>query len=206
LWRLLIFLGVEANSMKKFWTVAVLSAALTSLSQVAANAATVSFTSTLNGAQENPPVNTSAMGTATGTLSSGPDGDVFIYTLSYSGLTSSLTDGHIHIGERGTNGPILHQLDNLSTFLGTTSGTITGDWRFDDLPNPSIPTTSRLTDDFAEALSEGELYFNLHTSNFPGGEIRGQIEEVPEPSSALGVLALSALGVSLQLRNQKNKH
>jgi hypothetical protein len=40
-------------------------------------------------------------------------------------------------------------------------------------------------------LNNEEWYFNIHTSTFGGGEIRGQILPVPEPS----VLALTALGL-----------
>ena len=40
-------------------------------------------------------------------------------------------------------------------------------------------------------LVAGEAYFNIHTSVFPGGEIRGDIQAVPEPST----VTLMALGL-----------
>ena len=46
------------------------------------------------------------------------------------------------------------------------------------------------------SLEAGQMYFNIHTSAFPGGEIRGQIFVVPEPAMlgllGTGVLALMA--------------
>jgi hypothetical protein len=185
--------------MRRFWTVGVLSAALASLAPAAANAVSISFTSTLNGAQENPPVNTPATGTGTGTLTGEPGSFVFSYEVSYSGLRGGLVAplAHIHSGARDINGPILHDLDNASSFIGTTEGTIQGDWRFDD-------PTSPLIDGFAQELLNGALYFNIHSEFSPSGEIRGQIEEVPEPSSVLGVLVLGALGAS-QLKKQRRR-
>ena len=34
-------------------------------------------------------------------------------------------------------------------------------------------------------LLNGQAYFNIHTTQFPGGEIRGQLQAVPEPASLL---------------------
>lgn len=183
--------------MRQFWTVAVLSAVLTSLPQ-AVNAAAISFTSTLNGTRENPPVNTPATGTGTGTLSGDPGSYVFTYEVSYFGLRGSVAPplAHIHLGPQGVNGPIIHDLDNASNFIGTTKGMITGDWRFDDPTNP-------LTDTFAQELLNGNLYFNIHSEFSRSGEIRDQIKQVPEPSPGLGVVVLGALGAVAQLRNQR---
>ncbi len=186
--------------MRNLWAATLLSATFASFVPLAANAATVSFTSILTGVQENPDVDTPAIGTATGTLSSNDAGgnSVFTYQIDYSGLTGAIARpfAHIHIGAIGVNGPIIHDLDNASSFAGTTSGTITGDWRFDDATKP-------LTDAFAQELANGNLYFNIHTTAFPTGEIRGQIQAVPEPSSTLGVLALVGLGAAVQLKRTK---
>ncbi len=36
---------------------------------------------------------------------------------------------------------------------------------------------------FINGLNAGSVYYNLHTANFPGGEIRGNLNAVPEPAS-----------------------
>jgi hypothetical protein len=52
--------------------------------------------------------------------------------------------------------------------------------------NRDVPITQQLLD-----LNNGLWYFNIHSSSFGGGEIRGQILPVPEPST----LALIGLGL-----------
>jgi hypothetical protein len=58
--------------------------------------------------------------------------------------------------------------------------------------NPATPegATARLL----QGILDGKAYFNIHSTTFPGGEIRGFLEPVPEPGtfvlSGLGVLAL----------------
>jgi hypothetical protein len=162
-----------------------------------ATAAPFSFSATLDGAQESPPVASAGTGTGTGTLNGGPGTWVFTYSLTYSGLTGTIAApfAHIHQAPAGANGPIVHNLDgaSLPPIAGSTSGTIIGDWRFDDATQP-------LTDTLAGALLAGNTYFNLHTSSFPPGEIRGQILRVSEPGTAL--LALVGFGLLLGLFGQ----
>ncbi|HLO84553.1 MAG TPA: CHRD domain-containing protein [Nostocaceae cyanobacterium] len=188
--------------MKLLLTGTIVGASIIALTPLAANAASFSFTSTLNGAQENPPVNTPATGTAKGTLTGGPGSWVFNYVVNYSGLQGVITRpfAHIHNAPIGVNGPVVHDLDKANTapIAGSTAGTITGDWRFDDPTRP-------LTDALAQQLLNGNTYFNIHTSRFPGGEIRGQIKAVPEPPTQLGFLALTAWGISWQFKRYKQK-
>jgi hypothetical protein len=143
-----------------------------------ATAAPFYFQSTLNGAQEVPSFSTPGSGTASGILNGAPGSWVFTYTVTYSGLTGTIAApfAHIHNAAVGSNGPIVHDLDgaNLAPIAGSTSGTIMGDWRFDDASRP-------LTDALANQLLAGNLYFNIHTTARAAGEIRGQI--VPEPST-----------------------
>ncbi|KZL49916.1 hypothetical protein A2T98_10015 [Nodularia spumigena CENA596] len=192
--------------MKLLFTGTFLGAAI-ALTPLAANAAVFSFTSTLNGDQEVPSVSTTGLGTAIGTLTGDPGSWVFEYVVNYSGLQGVIDTpfAHIHNAPAGANGPVVHSLDNadIPPIAGSSSGTITGDWRFDDVSAP-------LTDVLAQELLNGNAYFNIHTSTFPSGEIRGQIlaapVSVPEPTSILGLLAFGALGAGWQLKNHKNKH
>jgi len=108
------------------------------------------FTANLNGAQETPPNNSTASGSATLLLS--PDEQTARVTLNFSGLTSAETAAHIHVGAPGSPGPILFPLPN---------GSFT-----DFLISPSA------TD--VQSLKNGQLYINVHSSTFLNGEIRGQ--------------------------------
>lgn len=193
--------------MNRAWTVGLLSTALTALSPIAAHAASFSYAVPLEASQEVAPniSTSSARSSATGTLDGDPLNWVFRYTVQYAGLEGPLADGHIHLGARGTNGPVVHLLDNIGQFLGTTSGTIVGDWTSSD-----VTAIGRVTPDvvFNNFLA-GNYYFNLHSSQFPGGEVRGQIdplvsgaEAVPEPATMLGLLTAGVLGAAARRQRQ----
>jgi uncharacterized repeat protein (TIGR01451 family) len=109
------------------------------------------FTANLLGSQETPPNNSKGVGTATLLLS--PDELTARVSLNFSALGSAETDAHIHgPAAPGVIGPILFPLP-----LGNVS----------DFQISLTPT------DVAN-LKNGQLYVNVHTANFPNGEIRGQ--------------------------------
>jgi uncharacterized repeat protein (TIGR01451 family) len=118
------------------------------------------FVANLNGAQETPPNNSTATGTATVLLS--PDEQTARVSLNFSGLTSAQTNAHIHgPAAPGVAGNILFPLPNgnFSDFLISPSAT--------DVQN----------------LKNGLLYINVHSSNFLNGEIRGQFGASASASS-----------------------
>ncbi|MCY7377456.1 MAG: CHRD domain-containing protein [Pyrinomonadaceae bacterium] len=84
----------------------------------------------------------------------------FTVSGSYSGVTSNVVAGHIHdAGPVGVNGPARFNF-NLT---GGTSGTIG-------------PLTFAVTPAQVADLRAGRWYVNIHTVNFTGGEIRGQVK------------------------------
>lgn len=117
--------------------------------------------------------------------------DVFInegagtiqYTLSYSGLTSPVTQAHIHFGKKHAAGGIIAFLcSNLGNgpagtpscpeLEGTVSGTITSEGVVAQAPqNVSAGDFSALV----TALTTRTGYGNVHSTRFPAGEIRGQL-------------------------------
>jgi len=167
--------------------VALLSALAISLS---ARAATVDFTSTLTGGAERPdPTDSTATGTMTAQLNGSPGLWILTYEIIYEGLTGPATVGHIHdaINPEPTPpfterfGAPVHDLDSLES-------PIQGDWSYADLGQP-------LTDSDVENLLAGRMYVNIHTEQFPNGEIRGQllqVEEPPPPPPPPGVIPLPA--------------
>jgi hypothetical protein len=129
--------------------------------------ASTTFLATLNGANEKPAaVTTPAVGTATYTLT----GNTLTYTITVTGLTSNTTMSHIHVGSSAVAGPIVVPYTVYAIQNGLVStGTI-------DLTNPVASGANTITGDSLKVLlNNGNAYTNVHTSNFPGGEIRGQI-------------------------------
>lgn len=151
------------------------------LSAAIASADTFDFTATLNGDQEVPPSGSTATGTATGTYDS--DTNTFSFAWEIVGLlgTPGSPGAHIHDGDAGTNGPIV---------FGFAS---------DAYPTSGSAEWSGLTTAQADDLFAGGYYFNFHTSQFPSGEVRGQILLVPAPTG----LAALALGVPVCVRRRR---
>lgn len=116
----------------------------------------ISIRAALTGAQEVPPRSTT--GTGIGDLTVNIKTGAISGTVNFSGFTNSATAAHIHQGAAGVIGPIIV---NLTGGAGATSGV----WTISD-----TLTSAQLT-----ALSNNELYFNIHTSIYDLGEIRGQI-------------------------------
>jgi hypothetical protein len=110
------------------------------------------------------------------------------YELSYEGLEGSVTQAHIHFGQQHTVGGIVVWLCQTegtpapaavaaSTPLCPPSGTVTGSIS----PNQVLTVSGQGIDagefdELVRAITAGATYANVHSSLFPPGEIRGQIE------------------------------
>lgn len=110
----------------------------------------------LDGNQEVPdPVTTNGDGTGYITLDT-VTGDI-IATLRVDNLSDTITNAHIHQAAAGENGSIAVPL--------TADSADSGLWE----------TNTTLTSAQQQALLHGEMYFNVHSSTFTQGELRGQI-------------------------------
>jgi hypothetical protein len=118
------------------------------------------YTADLTGMQEEPPVGT--LGLGTGSFQLTPGGLTFRVTVD--GLAGAITAAHFHSGAIGVPGPVVRAIV-AGEFLG--SNTFAGAWTPLD---PSPFTAAMMTE-----LFKGNIYFNVHTTVFPGGEIRGQL-------------------------------
>ncbi len=137
----------------------IVAACLTGIMTWAApsQAAPQSFKVTLTGAQQVPPVQTSATGTAD--LSYDPATRVVTWSVTYSGLSGPATMAHFHgPAAAGKNGPPVIWL--------TEKGK--------PVESP-IKGEATLTPEQAQQFSAGEWYINVHTQTNPGGEVRGQV-------------------------------
>ena len=117
------------------------------------------YVAMLSGQNEVPPVTTTARGTIVASLNC----RTLTLSGSFSGLSSAFQAAHIHLGLQGVNGPVIYPL-NVVTLLPNTAGNLL---RSDN--------SFTLTKDQLAALKAGGLYINVHSANFVGGEIRGQI-------------------------------
>jgi CHRD domain len=137
----------------------------------------------LTGYQEATPagVSSSGSGTFSATIDDSASPPTISYTLTYIGLSAPAIVSHIHFGNRYDSG-------GVSVFLcggggkpacppGTTSeATVTGTITPADVVGPAGQGIGAGDfDKLVDAIRSGVTYVNVHTSTFPAGEIRGQI-------------------------------
>jgi hypothetical protein len=121
------------------------------------------FTAALTGAAERPtPVTTTATGTFTATLN--PTTKTFSYTLTQTGLTG-VTAAHIH--GPGTVDQAVGVIVPLTT---PTTSPVTGTFGAAQITAATVSIDSLIT-----LMRTGRAYVNVHTTAFPGGNIRGQL-------------------------------
>jgi hypothetical protein len=181
------------------------------------------FSANLTNGQETTPVNPTTLGgsprpasfgTATFTLNSAMTELSFtatIFNIDVTGtqtadINDNLTNAHVHApAPPGTNGGVVwgffgapdndNNPDNLvvTPFASGVGGTFSSIW---NLPEGNSGTT--LTAQIPNILA-GLAYINFHTVQFAGGEIRGQILPVPEPSTwAMMLLGFGAVGAAMR--------
>jgi hypothetical protein len=154
-------------------------------------ASTIVYTTTLNGATEEPP--TPSTGTGTGTVTIDTLANTMLIDVTFSGLTSGDTAAHIHCCTAVPGFGNVGVATITPTFTGFPSGVTSGtyDHLFDltsaSTYNPAFITAEGSVSAAETALLAGlaadEAYLNIHTSNFSSGEIRGFLITSPEPAS-----------------------
>lgn len=172
-----------------------------------AAAHTIVYETNLSGAAEAIPTPSPAIGTAIVTL----DDDLLTMhvQVSFSGLLGTVTASHIHccttVAGTGTAG-VATVTPTFTDFpSGVTAGTY--DHVFDmtlaSSYNSAFITAQGGTivgafNALAAGLDNGMAYLNIHTTSYPGGEVRGFLAPVPVPSAAwlLGSGLVGVLGVS----------
>ncbi len=100
------------------------------------------------------------------------------YRLTFSGLTSPALFSHIHLAQRPVNGAVVIFLCGGGNKPacppngGTVTGTITA---ADVLGVPAQNVQAGNLSGMIRAMVGGYTYVNVHTTNFPAGEIRGYL-------------------------------
>ena len=197
------------KTSKKILT-ALVTPMLLASSLITAQANIFQYNVTLNGLNESPANASPGSGLATIFL------DTTLNTLSlnmsFSGLTGPTSAAHIHgataVAGTGTAG-VATTVPTFTGFpLGVTSGTYSTVLDLTQLSsyNPAYVTANGGTALSSEAaliaaIQAGKTYLNIHTSTFGGGEIRGFLTPVPEPTT----LALLGVGSLLLARAARRR-
>src|SRR5215208_4348962 len=143
----------------------------------------------LTGFQEVPAISTDASGKFRAKLRT--SSEEIRYELSYADLTGAVQQAHIHIGQRSVNGGIsVFLCSNLGNgpagtqacppAPATISGTIVAADVSPNIPATALARTQGINpgelDELIRAMRAGVTYVNVHSTLWPGGEIRSQID------------------------------
>jgi hypothetical protein len=135
------------------------------------SAQVVELRATINQAQENPP--TGSPGTGNAVMFYDVASNKFDLVVSITGMTNTATASHIHEGATGTNGGVVTNLGGEAAYT-RTGNTLTATFRGITHGGDKLK------------LIQGGAYFNIHSAQFPGGEVRGQL--IPRPKRFYAVM------------------
>jgi CHRD domain/PEP-CTERM motif len=196
--------------VKNLFILAVLTIVMLGAAQ-SSNADVFTFAANLSGPAEAPPNASPGIGSTIVTYDSTTH--LLRVQASFSGLLAGTTASHIHsptaVPGDGTAG-VATEVPSFTGFpLGVTSGTMdnTFDLTLASSWNPAFIAANGGSPASAEAalfigMIEGRAYLNIHTSMFPGGEIRGFLQPVPEPTTLL-LLGSGLAGIAARVRRSR---
>jgi hypothetical protein len=184
------------------------------ISAKSALATPINYTTMLTGTAESPP--NASPGTGSASVVIDIVANTLMVDISFSGLSGTTTASHIHGPTASAGTGTAGVATAIPTFpgfpLGVTSGSYsqTFDTTLASTYNPAFITSNGGTAAGAEAalaasLAAGTAYLNIHTTMYPGGEIRGFLQPVPEPATMLLLGAgLAGLG-TFRIRKRKDQ-
>jgi hypothetical protein len=161
------------------------------------HAAKYPYKAALSGQNEVPAVETSATGEAEFTV---PANDTMKFRVNVTGI-SNASAAHIHMGKAGANGDVI--VDLLNAPESKDKDTAYGMIFRGNLSDSSLKGAmqGKTLDDLTAAMESGDTYVNVHTTEHPDGEIRGQLsntdkEEQSGSSNSTGSSNSSEVGFS----------
>lgn len=152
------------------------------LTPTATSTPNATFVANLTGSEEVPPVVTLARGNATFNLSN--NSTVLQFRVTVANITNA-TLSHIHLAPPGMNGSIVVNLFTGPTKNGSFNGVLAeGNITQANLTGPLAgqPFSALINN-----MTNGSTYVNVHTTQHPDGEIRGQIQVAPSLNATSNV-------------------
>jgi hypothetical protein len=136
---------------------------------------------------EETPQTLSTTGTGSFTAKLSDDSDTLHYKLSYSGLEGTVTMAHVHFGARALSGGISFWLCETATNPSPSAttpacpvpgGTVEGDITAAEVIGPLGQGIEPMAfSEIVAAMRAGKAYANVHSSKWPSGEIRAQVND-----------------------------
>jgi hypothetical protein len=144
------------------------------------------FTAQLQGSQEVPPVETAVTGSLNLTLNNDLTQGTFILdVLNGKGITAA----HLHCAPPGQNGPIVVGLFSASTSTGSdvTGRLPQGFFTTNDIQQTARTCQNPISDlvQLQNAIEQGNIYVNVHSTSSPNGFIRGQVVSTSSSSPSV---------------------
>lgn len=180
------------------------------LTVAASLAAPITYVVTLNGPNESPA--NASLGIGNGVVTIDSISNLLTVNVNFSGLTGTVTASHIHcctaVAGTGTAG-VTTETPTFGGFpLGVTSGSYSNTYNMTLAAsyNPAFITANGGTVASAEAaffagIAANKSYLNIHSTVFPGGEIRGFLTPTPEPGT-FGLMSAAILGLGFAARRK----
>jgi hypothetical protein len=149
---------------------------------------TRNFVATLDGDQEVSAVPVVTRGTGSAHFQLSRDGTELSYRLIVSNI-ENVTMSHIHLAPAGANGPVVVWLYPSGPPPQLIAGRTQGILAEGTITDASLvgPLAGMTLDDLLAAIRAGNAYVNVHTLQYPPGEIRGQIM-APRETGGMGRL------------------
>ncbi len=185
------------------WFVMLTTVMITTVAPCLSEAEIIVYNVNLNGANEAPP--NASPGSGSGSVSFDTTLNVMTININFSGLLGNTTAAHIHAATASPFTGTAGVATTTPSFAGFPTGVTNGSFSNTlDLTLASTfnaayltangGTTASASSALMNAAASGRAYFNLHSTSFPGGEIRGFLT-VPEPSSFVLIGLIAGIGL-----------
>jgi hypothetical protein len=161
--------------------------------QLAAQESEQKFIADLSGKEEVPPNESPSTGFAWAKITN----DEIRYEVNVTDM-DKVNAAHIHLAEAGKNGPVV-----LTLFMGGPTEQVNGTVGEANVTASNLegPMKGKDVTDLVTAIKNGTTYVNVHTTDFPDGEIRGQLKD----SKAAANMSASANQTASELGNNASE-